>query len=272
MIKALQVIFLIFLSANFALADELSDIVARGKLRVAVCKIEQAPFYSTDPSTKKLTGVDVNVAKAIAEELGVELEIVQERDSWDALIEDVATKQVDLAISYISLTPKRIKRVEFSEPYTTVRPVFLINRGALATASHQGHFTLAEVFNNKDNKFKILAYDGSSYLDLAKKLFPEGNIKPITDLEQVKEQLLKDEAAAYFSDEVEIAGLLLQHPEYKLKLVAYPFKDNSDIIAIPVNNDNHKLLSFVNAVLKMRNLSYDVQPLINPTFGKETAQ
>lgn len=251
--------------SNIALADSLDDILANKKLRVAFCNIAQAPFYYKESKTGNLVGADIDIAKSIAEELGVELEIIQERDSWDDLIEDVANNKADLAISYISLTPKRALKVEFSEPYAKVRPVFLINRTFLASSTHSGHDTLSQMFNSDNSEAVILAYDGSSYLDQAKHLFPKAKIHPIHDLQEVENMLLTDQAAAYFSDEVEISSLLRTNPEYKLKLIAYSFKNNADIIAIPVKRENTKLLSYVNSVLKVRNVNLDIQTLINVT-------
>lgn len=60
-------------------------------------------------------GYDVMMAKMIAEELGVELEIV--RSDWDSLVPAVQSGTVDAVIAGQSMTPERSEQVDFAGPY-----------------------------------------------------------------------------------------------------------------------------------------------------------
>ena len=66
-------------------------------------------------SNNYATGYDVIIAKKLAEELGVELEIV--KSDWDSLIPAVQSGTVDCVIAGQSITADRMQQVDFSEPY-----------------------------------------------------------------------------------------------------------------------------------------------------------
>lgn len=57
-----------------AYADKLDDIKQAGVVRIAVFD-SNPPFGYIDPQTKKLVGYDVDVANAIAKDLGVKVEL-----------------------------------------------------------------------------------------------------------------------------------------------------------------------------------------------------
>ena len=60
-------------------------------------------------------GYDVMMAKHIAEELGMELEIV--KLDWDSLVPAVQSGTVDCVIAGQSITAERQEMVDFTEPY-----------------------------------------------------------------------------------------------------------------------------------------------------------
>ena len=66
-------------------------------------------------SNNYANGYDVIIAKKLAEELGVELEIV--KSDWDSLIPAVQSGTVDCVIAGPSITADRMQQVDFTEPY-----------------------------------------------------------------------------------------------------------------------------------------------------------
>ena len=66
-------------------------------------------------SNNYANGYDVIIAKKLAEELGVELEIV--KSDWDSLIQAVQSGTVDCVIAGQSITADRMQQVDFTEPY-----------------------------------------------------------------------------------------------------------------------------------------------------------
>lgn len=103
--------------AGAASADALADIKAAKKVRVGIDL--GAPFYGYIDGKMQAVGSDVEAAKLLAEDLGVELEIVQTTNS--ARIPNLLSNKADLIISSLSITPERAKAVDFSIPYGAIQ-------------------------------------------------------------------------------------------------------------------------------------------------------
>jgi len=71
------------------------------------------PFEMTDENNEEI-GFDVDLAKAIAEELGLKLEI--RNQPFDGLIGALQAKQIDLVVSGMTITEERKQSVAFSNP------------------------------------------------------------------------------------------------------------------------------------------------------------
>lgn len=74
-----------------------------------------APFEFMDENTKQLTGFDIELIDAIAKSQGYSIEITTM--PFDGLIPALFTNTIDVALSAITITPERQKRVAFSDPY-----------------------------------------------------------------------------------------------------------------------------------------------------------
>ena len=103
--------------ASAALAGEstLEQVQKRNKLIVGI-GLGTPPFGMYD-AEKKPTGLDVELAKLIAQELKVEIEWV---DTTSVnRIPYLLTNKVDLVLATFSATPERAKQVAFTKPYTS---------------------------------------------------------------------------------------------------------------------------------------------------------
>jgi polar amino acid transport system substrate-binding protein len=73
-----------------------------------------APFnYKT--ADGELAGYDVDVAKGVAEIIGAEFEYVCQE--WDGMIPALLANKFDLIIASMSITEKRMEKIDFSGPY-----------------------------------------------------------------------------------------------------------------------------------------------------------
>ncbi|MEG0010168.1 MAG: amino acid ABC transporter substrate-binding protein [Aeromonas sp.] len=82
------------------------------------------PFTFHDKSGK-LVGFDVEIGELIAHSLGVKPEFVEGK--WDGLIAGVDAKRYDLVLNQVSITPERLKKYDFSDPYITSKAVVLVH-------------------------------------------------------------------------------------------------------------------------------------------------
>jgi ABC-type amino acid transport substrate-binding protein len=81
-----------------------------------VCQYPQ--YYSIsfrNPATGQLEGIDADLAKELAKDLGVKLEVVE--SSFVTFIADLQTNKCDIGMFAVGATLARAKAVEFSKPY-----------------------------------------------------------------------------------------------------------------------------------------------------------
>ncbi|MEC4721225.1 transporter substrate-binding domain-containing protein [Noviherbaspirillum sp. CPCC 100848] len=101
------------LACTFAHADVLDEVIKNKTLRVAVPQ-DFPPFGSVGVDLKPV-GYDIDVAKLIAGQLGVVVEIVPVTSA--NRIPYLSTKKVDLVISSLGKNAEREKVIDFSDAY-----------------------------------------------------------------------------------------------------------------------------------------------------------
>ncbi|MEW9613259.1 transporter substrate-binding domain-containing protein [Shinella sp. S4-D37] len=102
------------LLAGFARADTLDDVKEAGRIRVGMDQSVK-PFAFRDPTSGEIVGSDVNVAKMIAADLKVSLEIVPLTAA--NRIPFLLSGRVDIVVSSLTRTAERMKVVAMSRPY-----------------------------------------------------------------------------------------------------------------------------------------------------------
>lgn len=94
-------------------ADLLADIKAAKKIRIST-DLTISPYGKVDEKMQP-TGSDVEIAKILAKDLGVEFELVSTTAS--TRIPNLQTGKADIVISSLAITPARAEVVDFSVPY-----------------------------------------------------------------------------------------------------------------------------------------------------------
>lgn len=104
------------LAAPAAAADKLQDVLDAGKLRVGV-PMDAAPWGFKN-AKGEADGLDIDMAKLMAADLGVKLELVQLTGA--SRIPSLLAGKVDVLIAAAGATPERAQQVMFSQPYAAV--------------------------------------------------------------------------------------------------------------------------------------------------------
>ena len=107
------------MTVGSAQADLLDNVKQNKKLRVAI-ELSLPPYGMTDDKMQPY-GSDVETAQLLAKDLGVELEIVPA--TGPTRIPFLQTNKADLAIATLSISPERMKVIDFSVPYSVVQIV-----------------------------------------------------------------------------------------------------------------------------------------------------
>lgn len=80
----------------------------------------------------KIVGIDAEIAQAIAEELGMELQI--EDMAFDSIIAAVQSGKADMGVAGMTVTEDRLQAVNFSDSYTQAAQVIIVKEdSAVAT-------------------------------------------------------------------------------------------------------------------------------------------
>lgn len=162
-----------------ATSDQLAEIKARGVLYVGTSPdFPPSEFYILDENNQKqIVGSDISLAQAIADEIGVELEI--KATDFSAVLANIQAGQVDMGISGFAATEARKQAMQFSEGYQ--REVSDGFQGILTTkAIAEQYKTLDEV---EAAELTYGAQGASIQFEMAAKLTPPANIKQLATID-----------------------------------------------------------------------------------------
>lgn len=112
-----SLIVTLMLAGTAADADSWDDIQSKKVVRVAIDP--SAPPYSAMDPNSQFAGFEVDVARRLAEDWGVELQIVPSTPA--NRIPYLITGQADVVISTLSITDARKEVIDFSRPYSGIQ-------------------------------------------------------------------------------------------------------------------------------------------------------
>ena len=130
-------------------ADEGYKLTTEGTLTMATnAQFPPYEYYDGDD----VIGIDADIAKAIADKMGLELKI--EDMEFDSIITAVSTGKADLGLAGMTVDPDRQKNVDFSDPYATGVQVIIVKEDS----------TIAKPDDLKGKKIGVqLATTGDQY-------------------------------------------------------------------------------------------------------------
>ncbi|WP_410015693.1 ABC transporter substrate-binding protein [Sodalis sp. C49] len=234
-------------------ADQLANIKQAGVIRVATFD-SNPPFGSVDAKTHNIVGYDVDFAKALADALGVKLELVPTNPA--NRIPLLQSDKADIIVADITITPERAKVIDFSIPYFVTGQQFLVpvnspdkldgyaNARIGAVKGTTGEQELHHRFPNA----RVLSYDD---IPLALTALRNGNVQAITQ------------------DSTILAGLLDGAPD-KAKYKVLPELLSKEEIGVGVKKDETALLTFVNNELLKLEKNGQATSIYNNWFGPQT--
>ncbi|HFI0742901.1 TPA: transporter substrate-binding domain-containing protein [Streptococcus suis] len=106
-------------------SDQVQAIIERGVLRVGV-KQDVPNFGYKNPDTNKFEGMEIDIARKIADELGVDIEFTPVTAQTRGPLLD--NGQVDMVIATFTITDERKLLYNFTTPYYTDAVGFLVNK------------------------------------------------------------------------------------------------------------------------------------------------
>ena len=89
------------------------------------------PPFNELTADGKLVGFDIDMANALCEEMKVECEFVVQ--DWDGMIPALIASKFDAVIASMSITPDRLKKVDFSKKYYNTPPAIAVPKDSKMT-------------------------------------------------------------------------------------------------------------------------------------------
>ncbi len=104
-------------------ASQLDEIIQRGYIRVGMTG-DYKPFTYLNPETNEYEGYDVDAAKELAKDLGVEVRFVA--TTWPNMMKDLQANKFDIAVGGVTRNTARQKNAYVSQGYLSFGKVPLI--------------------------------------------------------------------------------------------------------------------------------------------------
>jgi len=228
------------------LAPDIARIVNRGELVVAMLGVDTPPFFYE--RNGELVGLEVDLAKQMAKELGVAIRFNRNAKSFNGVVDIVARGEADLAVSKLSRTLARSQVISFTQPYLTLNHALILNRVEFAKFARERPVT--DVIRRFSGTIGVI--NRSSFQDYANRYFPKAQVKPYAGWPEVLKALDKGEIMAAYRDEFEVKRILKSDPTSSLTLRTVTLKDLEDTLGIAVGINDRTLLAFANEFLAQR--------------------
>ena len=232
--------------------NELEKVKAAGKLVIGV-EGTYPPFTYHDDNGE-LTGLDVELGKALAEKLGVEVEF--QEAAWDSLLIGIDTGRFDTVINSVSITDERAEKYDFSEPYA-------YNRTAVITKGDNDTINSLEDLKDKKTANTI----SSTYAQLAEQY--GADVTGVDDLNQTFELLNSGRIDATLNAEVTFYDYTKEHPDANVKIAVLTQDANEVAIPLRKGDETATLREAINTAIDELRASGQLKDLSEKYFGTD---
>ena len=235
-----------------AKARTLDEIVESGTLTIGVFS-DKKPFGYVD-ETGEYQGYDVYFARRLAEDLGVELELV----SVDApnRVEYLTSAKVDIILANFTVTPERAEVVDFALPYMKVALGVVSPDDALITS--------VEDLRGKT----LIVSKGTTAETWFTANEPDVNLLKFDTYTETFNALLDGRGDALSTDNTEVLAWAIENPGFSVGIESL---GSLDTINPAVTKGNETLLNWINdeiVALGAENFFHaDYEATLRETYG-----
>lgn len=202
-------------------AGRLDSILARKELRVGLTG-DQPPL-NMKTKTGETIGLEVDLASALAESMGVKMTLVER--PFAELLPTLERGDVDLVISGMSITTERNARVAFAGPYFVTGAAILSKDAAITNTQ--------ELSTLDDPKRRYVALAGTTSERFVRTELPKAQLTTTNDYESAVAMVISGQADAMIGDFLACAIATWRHPEAGLVEPASPLTAEPLGIALP---------------------------------------
>jgi cystine transport system substrate-binding protein len=251
--KILLAVGLLSLSTPAFAQTALDAIKTAGAIRIGT-EGTYAPFTFHDASGA-LVGFDVEIGRAIAEQLGVEAEFVE--GPWDGLIAGIDADRYDVVINQVGINADRQAKYDFSEPY-------IASKAALVVRGDNTDITSFETLAGKTSAQSLT----SNFGKLAEQY--GATLVGTEGFDQSIALVIQGRADATINDSLSFFDFKKQQPDADVKIVATAA--DADFSGVLLAKGKPELLAAINEALAAIKADGTYAEISLKYFGEDVSQ
>ena len=207
----------------------IEQIAKRGTIKVGMDVF--VPWAMKDKKGE-LIGFEIDIAKKLAEDMGVKVEFVPTK--WSGIIPALITGKFDVLIGGMTITTKRNLKINFTRPY------YYTEQGLMAHVKKAAGFNVSD-FNSPD--VTIAARLGSTAAIAAKQKFPKAKIRLFDDEPSAVQELRNGNVHAMVSAQPLPSSTAIEYPD---TIMVYDEVMMYEAIGIGVRKGDNETLNLIN--------------------------
>lgn len=191
--------------------------------------------------TTRFGGFDIDLAREMARELGVDFVPVNTR--WTSIIPSLVLGRCDIIISGMSITEERRRKIDFSDPYMKVGQTVLLNR--------QLADEVTSYRDLDDGKYSVASKPGTTGEEAVKRLLPKAGYRPFESEAEAAMAVVQGTVDAFVYDHPYHATFVAMHGDETVLFLDEPFTDEA--LAFAIRKDDPDFLAWLNEFLQRLN-------------------
>lgn len=197
------------------------------------------PYEFLDTSVKdqkKIDGIDMKLAEAVAKKLGVKLEV--QDMTFQSLLSSITTGKVDIAISAINPTEERKKTVDFSHNYLEGKQTLLVRK------EDEGKYKSLSDFSGK----KIAVQKSTIQEKLATEQIPNAQIVALAKVPDALLELKQGKVDAVPVQNIVGGQYLVTNEDLSPTNIYFEKYSGGSAVSVPKGSDD--VVAVINEVIK----------------------
>jgi len=217
-------------------AGEIEQIQEKGVLTVSLNR-GYPPFAMEKDA--KIIGLDVDLAKLVADYLGVKVKFIRP-ETYDQQIPKLQAGESDIIIAAMTRTVERGLKVNFSAPYFEVSQAALVQRN-LISARADSYFDLLEI-----EGLRLGVKADTTHEAFARQLFSAQAIKRYPTAAAAAEALVKGDVDAMVADSPFVAVWRNTHRDHYQKIAVLLAPVTREYYAFAIRQGDPTFLNWLN--------------------------
>ncbi|PPR47413.1 MAG: Cyclohexadienyl dehydratase [Alphaproteobacteria bacterium MarineAlpha5_Bin9] len=231
-------LFFLIISSTLNAESRLKSILENGELRVGTTG-DWNPMTYKDPSTNEYMGFDIEIARELAKDMGVEIKFIP--TEWKTLVTGILANKYDISTS-ASLSEKRALTTGYTNSFFKLATV------PLTLKKNSSQYVDWQDINNSSVTVAVTL--GTVQEQYAKILFPNAKLKVIESPARDFQEVLAERADVHLTSNIEAAALVEKYPELYIVPVKEPKFPTP--LAWLVSQEDQILINYINHWIKIK--------------------